>query len=365
MFLAWKEIKHSKGKFALIMAVVALVSYLVYFLTSLAYGLASSYTNGITKWNADQIVLTQEANDNILMSRMADDTRVDNDTYDTIATSGEKAKLGLFMAVIQDKTPTEGIDDTRADVFVFGVDSDSFLNPEASVVLGDNEVIADSSLKELGYIIGDVVIVSGTSPSLEWTIVAFTERATYQTAPILYMNLPTWQDYRYFGTTLPDFLSLFTAVVIKGQVITLDDTLLTYPISDFINTLPGYSAQVLTFSIMIGFLIVIVAFVLGIFIYVLTIQKTPMFGVMKAQGISNLYIANSVVAQTFIITAIGIFIGLVLTLVSGLFLAGTVPFAINILFYIVITLAFIVFSIFGGLFSVKAVLKIDPLKAIS
>ena len=32
MFLAWKEIKHSKGKFALIMAVVALVSYLVYFL---------------------------------------------------------------------------------------------------------------------------------------------------------------------------------------------------------------------------------------------------------------------------------------------------------------------------------------------
>ncbi|MDD4005904.1 MAG: hypothetical protein PHD98_01905 [Bacilli bacterium] len=88
MFLAWKEIKHSKGKFALIMAVVALVSYLVYFLTSLAYGLASSYTNGITKWEADNIVLTQESNDNILMSRMADNTDVETDDYDLLAVEG-------------------------------------------------------------------------------------------------------------------------------------------------------------------------------------------------------------------------------------------------------------------------------------
>ncbi|MFA5421978.1 MAG: ABC transporter permease, partial [Bacilli bacterium] len=79
----------------------------------------------------------------------------------------------------------------------------------------------------------------------------------------------------------------------------------------------------------------------------------------------SLYIANSVVSQTFILTAIGIIIGLALTLLSGLFLAGIVPFAINILFYAVITASFFVFAIVGGLFSVRAVLKIDPLKAIS
>ena len=96
MFLAWKEIKHSKGKFALIMAVVALVSYLVYFLTSLAYGLASSYTNGITKWNADHIVLTEASNDNILMSTMSDVTNDDNDDYSLLTVAGEKAKLGFL-----------------------------------------------------------------------------------------------------------------------------------------------------------------------------------------------------------------------------------------------------------------------------
>lgn len=364
MFLAWKEIKHSKGKFALIMAVVALVSYLVYFLTSLAYGLASSYTNGISKWEADNIVLTQESNDNILMSRMADDTRVETDDYDLLTVNGQKAKLGIFMAVVKDTTPTAGIDDTRADVYVFGIDSASFLNPITGLTLNDNEVIADASIKEQGYEVNDLITVSGTD-DLEWKIIAFSEKSTYQTAPILYMNLATWQNYRYYGQTLPDFLSLFNAVIIRGEITNLPEAYLSYPINDFINSLPGYTAQVLTFSVMIGFLIVIVAFVLGIFIYVLTIQKTPMFGVMKAQGISNGYIAGSVVSQTFILTAIGILIGLILTIVSGLFLAGIVPFAFNLLFYIVITLAFITFAIVGGLFSVRTVLKIDPLRAIS
>ena len=70
------------------------------------------------------------------------------------------------------------------------------------------------------------------------------------------------------------------------------DNLLAYTTADYIATLPGYTAQVLTFGTMIIFLIIIVAFVLGIFIYVLTIQKTPMFGVDERLKDINLYIAK-------------------------------------------------------------------------
>jgi len=115
---------------------------------------------------------------------------------------------------------------------------------------------------------------------------------------------------------------------------------------------------------MIIFLIIITAFVLGIFIYVLTIQKTSMFGVMKAQGISNKYIGGSVIMQTFLLVALGLVFGLILTALTGIFLGSVIPFAVNILFYFIITLAFFLFALFGGLFSVNAVLKIDPLKAI-
>ena len=112
------------------------------------------------------------------------------------------------------------------------------------------------------------------------------------------------------------------------------------------------------------FLIIITAFVLGIFIYVLTIQKTSMFGVMKAQGISNGYIGSSVVVQTLLLTGFGLVMGLVLTVLTGVFLGSVIPFAFNIMFYLIITVAFFLFALFGAMFSVKAVLKIDPLKAI-
>ena len=76
--------------------------------------------------------------------------------------------------------------------------------------------------------------------------------------------------------------------MVRGDVTAYpEDDLDKIEISQFISELPGYNAQVLTFGFMIGFLIVIAAIVIGIFIYVLTMQKVSIFGVMKAQGISS------------------------------------------------------------------------------
>ncbi|MGS0652795.1 ABC transporter permease, partial [Staphylococcus arlettae] len=45
-------------------------------------------------------------------------------------------------------------------------------------------------------------------------------------------------------------------------------------IDNFIEQLPGYQAQNLTLNFMITFLFVISATVIGIFLYVITLQKT-------------------------------------------------------------------------------------------
>ena len=359
MYLAWKELNRTKGKFALIIVLVTLISYLVYFLTSLAYGLASSYTDSVNKWQADQIILNYEANDNIMMSYLSDEE------FDRVEVEGEKAKLGFFPAIISlEDAPSEV--DTREAIYVFGVETDSFLAPqEYSLITLENGVIVDESIQEAGYELGDTILIAkrdGTA--LSWVIQGFTSKATYQTAPVIYTSLDNYKLYSFNTLEAP----VFSAIVIQGQVNNLANAdgiiLVNYAIQDFINTLPGYTAQVLTFGLMIGFLIMIVAFVLGIFIYVLTVQKINMFGVMKAQGISNPYIAKSVIWQTLILVFIGMIIGLGLTIVSGIFLGGFVPFAFNVLFYAVISAGFILFSIIGGLFSVRTVTRIDPLKAI-
>ena len=354
MFLAFKELKHSKTKFALIITVVALISYLVFFLTSLANGLASSYTNAVEQWNSDQIVLTVDANDNMMMSYM------EQADYDAVETIGSKTKLGLFPAVINNPL-AENILESRVDVYFFGINNDSFIKPSElkDLTLTGNQVIVDEELKNEGYEIGDLFGVTGST--LQYEIIGYSSKTTYQTAPVVFMSLDTWQAYRYGSTNTPD---LFSGIVVKGETNNLPSNLIGYATEDYIATLPGYTAQVLTFSVMIVFLIIITAFVLGIFIYVLTIQKTSMFGVMKAQGISNGYISASVIVQTFLLVAFGIFIGLVLTALTGIFLSDVIPFTVNIMFYLVITAAFFLFAFFGGLFSVSAVLKIDPLKAI-
>ncbi|NMB14090.1 MAG: ABC transporter permease, partial [Gallicola sp.] len=155
-----------------------------------------------------------------------------------------------------------------------------------------------------------------------------------------------------------------SGVVVKGDVGSFPDDIENISISSFINNLPGYNAQVLTFGFMIGFLIVIAAIVIGIFIYVLTMQKINIFGVMKAQGISSAFIAKSIIAQTFILSAAGILLGLGGTYLTSIFLPSTVPFQSNPMFLGAISLLMLIVAILAAFFSVRAIVKIDPLRAI-
>ena len=347
MFLAWKEIKYNKGRFSLIIALIVLVSYLVYFLSALAYGLASSYTNGINKIDGDVIYLSDDSNDNIMMSMLSDKD------FDNLALS-KKAKLGLFPAVIFKENSNK---DSKKEVFVFGVEDLNFFLPNNNIVLESNQIIIDDSVKDLGYEIGDFISISGSN--LQWEIKSFVKKSTYQTAPIIYVSLDDWKEYRFNDRNI----DLFNAIWSSGEILEVEN-LKAITLKDYIKTLPGYTAQVLTFSLMIFFLIVIIAFVLGIFIYVLTIQKQNIFGVMKVQGISTSYIGNSVIIQTLILVLIGSVLGFILTFSSGALLKGIVPFANNYLFYTIITIMFFTFAILGALFSYKAITKIDPVKAI-
>jgi len=362
MFLAWKEIKHSKTRFALIIGVMVLVSYLVYFLTGLAYGLAQDNRTSVDKWEADAIVLTDESNTNINMSMMtfeqADKVKAD-----------ETALLGLAPSVIRKAGETS--EAAKINVTFFGVDAEEFIMPEVTdgrAFENNDEVVADISLKEeSGIELEDTIQLAGSDKEVK--VVGFTENAKFSVAPVLYTTIAAYQEVR-FEATDDSANGRISAVVVRDaaesfeEVVADSDKLAAYSIGDYILKIPGYNAQVLTFGLMIGFLIVIAAVVIGIFIYVLTLQKTSMFGVMKAQGISSGYIAKSVVAQTFLLSTIGVGIGLILTLITSLVLPTAVPYSTNGLFIAGITALLIIIAVLGALFSVRTVVKIDPLKAI-
>ena len=354
MFLAINEILKEKSRFVLIVIVVILVSYLVFFLTALAYGLASSYTRALDKWEASGIIMSANANDTIGRSLL-----YSSDYADLL--SDDVAPLGVGSATL--------VAESREDVALFGVEQGSFLAPDISEgrsISDDNEVVLSDELQPLGIAIGDNITLADVAD--KYKVVGFTSRSTFQTNPVIYMSHDTWRlaASEASGMTGMRDDSTISALITRGdqKAAYTNDRIYWQSIDDFIFNLPGYRPQVLTFSLMIGFLIGIAAFVLSIFIYILTMQKKSIFGVLKAEGISSAYIARSVMVQVVIIAATGLLTGLALSLVTGLLLAGKVPFEVNLIFFTGIALLFLLCAVLGGIASVRSVAKIDPVEAI-
>lgn len=353
MFLAINEIRHSKLRYALVTGVMFLIAYLVFFLTGLAYGLAQDNRMAVDKWEADQILLTEEANDNLNMSMLP------RSLYDEVD-APEKAVLAQTAGVVTKEDNGE-----KVDVTFFGIDPDQFLAPnitDGEMFASDDEAVSDSSIEEeYGISIGDTIKLAGSDKKLK--IVGFTDNARFSVAPVLYTSIGAYQEIRFEKEDDSENARI-NAIVTRGKIKEVPDDLVATDISKFINELPGYNAQVLTFGFMIGFLIVIAAIVIGIFIYVLTMQKSEIFGVMKAQGISSRYIAFSVIAQTFLLATSGVLIGGLATIGTALVLPAAVPFQINLLFFASISGMMILIAMLGAFFSVRTIVKIDPLKAI-
>ncbi|HEM7207640.1 ABC transporter permease [Enterococcus faecium] len=355
MFLALNEIMHSKLRYALVAGVMFLIAYLVFFLTGLAYGLAQDNRTAVDKWEADSIVLSKDANSNLGMSMITKKIAEEVE-------GGKVAYLAQTPGVVTSKDSTE---EGKINVSFFGIDKNQFIMPnlvEGKAFDNDDEAVGDISLKEeYGLAVGDTVKLSGSDKTFKLT--GFTDHAKFNVSPVLYTTINAYQEIRFEKEDTSENARI-NAIVVRGKISNLPEDLEQIKISKFINELPGYNAQVLTFGFMIGFLIVIAAIVIGIFIYVLTMQKINIFGVMKAQGITGGFIARSVVAQTFILSFVGIFLGLLGTVGTSLVLPDAVPFQSNWLFFGVISLLMLVVAVLGALFSVRTIVKIDPLKAI-
>lgn len=355
MFLALNEIMHSKLRYALVAGVMFLIAYLVFFLTGLAYGLAQDNRTAVDKWEADSIVLSKDANSNLGMSMITKKIAEEVE-------GGKVAYLAQTPGVVTSKDSTE---EGKINVSFFGIDKNQFIMPnlvEGKAFDNDDEAVGDISLKEeYGLAVGDTVKLSGSDKTFKLT--GFTDHAKFNVSPVLYTTINAYQEIRFEKEDTSENARI-NAIVVRGKISNLPEDLEQIKISKFINELPGYNAQVLTFGFMIGFLIIIAAIVIGIFIYVLTMQKINIFGVMKAQGITGGFIARSVVAQTFILSFVGILLGLLGTVGTSLVLPDAVPFQSNWLFFGVISLLMLVVAVLSALFSVRTIVKIDPLKAI-
>ncbi|CAH0416501.1 ABC transporter permease [Periweissella fabaria] len=345
MFLAIKEIKHEKLRYALITGMIMLVSYLVFILSGLSSGLQTLNSAAIDTWGANAIVLNKDSQ-LILPQSVVAPTDVKR------ATAAGGAKLVQFGGLVKDSSGH------KESVQTVGIDPNEFIYKDLKIETGktitaDNQVVVSDNLKVDGFKLGDTIKFANTDVSAK--IVGFTKNANLNIAPVVYTTITTAQKITerpgvvngvVFKDAKPDVSGLRTSQV--------------YGIDEFVNALPGNSAQTMTFNFMIGFLMVIILIVITIFLYILTIQKLPNFGVLKAQGVATKYLVKNTLFQSFLIAVIGVGIAVILTTITAVILPAQVPIFISASYVAVTAVLIIVMSLLGSLIPIREIVKVDP-----
>lgn len=115
---------------------------------------------------------------------------------------------------------------------------------------------------------------------------------------------------------------------------------------------------------MMSFLFIISVFILGIFFYIITAQKSASLGILKAIGTNSGYLVRSLINQSLIILLISLGISLVMTALTAALLPSGMPFALSFSLITELLVCFLGISLLSILLSIHQVIKADALSAI-
>lgn len=97
----------------------------------------------------------------------------------------------------------------------------------------------------------------------------------------------------------------------------------------------------------------------------ITVERTPRYGLLKAIGASSGALIGGVAAQAVVITLIASAIGAGLAVLLDLLIpAGAVPFQLTAGRILSSSLIMLIAAVVGSAFSLRRVLRIDPASAI-
>lgn len=367
MFLALREMRHSKARYSLIMVIMLLVSFLVLFVTGLARGLSYANISALENMPAEHFIIQSDADHAFRRSQI---NGAELAAARSVVGEQKAAALG-----VQTGTITADGSDVKADITFFAVDMEGMLAPK--VVQGatiQNETqgfaVVDSKLTESGIGIGSIIQDQASGLSLK--VSGVVKDSSYSHTPVVYINSLDWQAMKQ--TTSPNSsgsndipFNVIALNATSAQVSEMTDVLAGAEVitqKQAISSVPGYSAEQNSLMMMIVFLFVIAAFVLAVFFYVITIQKTSQFGILKAMGTKVSYLAWSVIGQVMILSVTSLAVSLLLTYGMNMGLPDTMPFKLESSTILLTNVLFIGMSLLGSLISVAKVAKVDALEAI-
>ena len=368
MRLALRELRRRPNRFAVAAVILTLIAILLTFLGGLLDGLERGSTGAYRLQDADVLVFADGAESSLVRSRIDAGVRATIEAEVGAANVGGlgSAQLGARMdgRDARDLIPTVLLGYELAPA---GLPSE----PPAA-----GEAIADASLRSEGVEEGTVLRL-GPARS-EITVVGFVDDSQYAGQGSLWTSLDTWRSVlaanrpaaRVGEGTVQALVVRAPAGMAADRLPDVIDEATagatdSYTIADAIDALPGLAQQRSVFGQIIGVTLVIALVVVALFFALLTVERTALYGVLKALGASSSTIFAGVLLQALAVTAVAVVIGAAAAFgLDAIVPPGSIPFAATTARAVTSAVALAGAAVLGCAFSLRRVLRIDPASAI-
>jgi putative ABC transport system permease protein len=360
--MALTEMKRAKLRFGLLTAAVALLVFLIVFLSSLSGALLRAFTGAIESLPGDGLVYSEAARANVQASRL--DPGVTQQVADVpgVADVGSLAALSANAMVAGEPSELQLIGVTPGSPSEpGGVRSGTF--PTAPT-----EVAVDASQVEVG--LGDTIRINGSETDLTVTGTLVGTQFGTDTA---------WMTTQGYEAVLTELNPELGAVPINSVVFTVTEQADPVAVAAQIQqavpgvealereaavaAIPGVESVSQTFGLLVGITFVIGVVVVGFFFLILTVQKLRTFTLLRATGASTGRLAGSVTGQIAVVILLASALAVALAWAALSALSTGLPVSIDPVVITGIVAAVMVASLGAGLLSVRRIAKLDPAAA--
>lgn len=381
MFVAWRELRHARGRFALISAVVALITLLVGFLAGLTGGLAGRNISAVLTLPGDRLVLSNASDGKAsyaassigadAQSRWQDASGVTHVTPIGIT----RARVAVANDAAQPADPgrsNTALAATNTDpndttgVAVFGLPTDVAAAHETELTAlvpseSDQIVLSEPIADDLEASVGDTVEIAG----ITYTVSNIASDLYYSHTPIAVMSVDAWRelDERLGGSGNPTLLAVSGDDVDYETVAADTDTTASTPLMS-LTALESFKSEIGSLGLMIALLFGISALVVGAFFTVWTMQRAGDIAVLKALGATTRSLIGDALGQAAIVLSLGIGVGLTAVVGFGSLARNVLPFELSLLTTALPAAIMAVLGLTGAAVALRTVTKADPLTAL-
>ena len=364
MFLAIRDIRFAKGRFAMMGGVVALITLLLVMLSGLTAGLAEQSTSAIGKLGAS----AAEPVDVIAFGAPGSGTPKASYTESSV-TAGQvdswKNQPGVQSAeplgITQARAQTADGSGT-ANVAAFGVSPGSPLAPVE--VSAGTAAVGSSVARALSVGQGDKISLGG----VELSVAAVVPDQWYSHTSVVWTALPAWAKAAHAsdGGQLATVVAVTYAdgaAVDEAAADAAANTVSASRTGSF-QALGSFKSENGSLTLMQAFLYGISSLVIVAFLTVWTIQRTRDIAVLKAMGAPSSYILRDAMTQAAIVMVAGALVGGAAGAAGGFFAAQSAPFQLSAGTTVIPVVGIVALGLAGAALAVRRVTKVDALLAL-